>query len=192
MPVDPGTTFPIFSGALASNLIVGPYSSQLAAGLANGLFQYLTISVSVNSIDAGTLGVGTGNGFSLILSQGVILGVLEPMLLGHGIFGLFSPSMANAIAMGVSVSMLGAQIITTNPTVGTGAGKVQLVPTATGGLVFAAALKEVGLTGVGSDSLGLAIGDPLDSVIATTVGVIAIAGSPSNVPSSGVGTGRLI
>jgi hypothetical protein len=191
MPVDPGTTLPIFQGMLAANAVIGPGSGQLAAGLANGLFQYLSASVTVLSIDAGTLGAGTGVGFGLILPPSVILGVLSPMMAGHLILGPFAPSTANAIAMAVSLSLAGASVQTVNAGVGIGAGKVQLVPTGTGGAVFAAAMTAAGLTGPMASALGDAVGMSLDTVIAAVIGVVVIAGPPNILPGAGTGVGKI-
>lgn len=192
MPVDPGTTLPIFQGMLASNGLLGPGTVQLANGLSSGLCQYMSAAIVVLSIDAGTLGTGTGLGVGIIIPQFTILGAVGPIMTGHGIFGPMAAPLANAIASGVSISLAGAMIQTVNAGVGVGTGKVQLVPTGAGGTVFSAALVAAGLVGMMAPALGDAIGMALDSVIASAIGVVAIVGPTSPLPGTGVGTGSIV
>ena len=189
MAINPGVTTPIFLGSLVANGQIGPSISQFASGLALGLFQYTQSGLTVISIDAGVLGVGTGICPTIILPEPVLLVSLMTSLAGHGIIGPTMPLQANAIALGVSVSLALAQVQTINPLVGIGAGKLQLIPNGTGGSIFAAAFKASGMVGSMVTNLGLAVGLGLDAVIATAIGVVAIVGSPSIVPSGGVGTG---
>lgn len=191
MPVDPGTTFPIFQGMLASNGILGSGSTQLANGLANGLFQYVSTGITVSSIDVGTLGVGTGVCAGVILPPTTLLGALIPLMIGHSISGPMSAPLANAISMGVSVSLASATVQTVNPSVGVGTGKLQLLPLSTGGAVFSAAFEQAGLVGAMSPALGNAVGMAMDSVIALALGVVVISGPPSLLPGSGVGSGKI-
>ncbi len=192
MPIDPGTTTPIFTACLLSNGQIGPGIGQLAAGLALGLFQYAQAGISVNSIDAGTLGVGTGIGPSIILSQPLLLQSLLASFTGHGIIGPMMPAQANAVATGMSASFALALVQTLNPLVGVGAGKLQLTPNGTGSVVFAAAFLQSGLGGPQSSKLATAVGLALDAVIATAIGVIAIVGPPNIVPGAGIGIGKII
>jgi len=189
MPIDPGTTQPLFLSQLAANGLVGPGTPAFATGLATGFYQYLTTSIGVHSIDVGTLGVGTGIGVGLLLPESAILEVLEPMLSGFGILGQKTPDMANAIAAGISISLGAAIVQTANPTVGIGSGKVQLIPEGTGATTFVEAFSAAGMLGSKSESLASAVGTSLDALIALTLGVIVIVGTPSIVPSTGFGTG---
>jgi len=191
MPVDPGTTLPIFDGMLVANGLLGPGIPKFAAGMAAGLFQYVSTAVTVTSIDTGTLGVGVGNGVGVVLLPSVILGALSPMMARNGVLGPMAPSMANAIAYGVSASLALAAIATNNPGVGIGAGKLQLFPTGSGGATFAAAFKEAGMGGAMVSALGQAVGLALDAVIASALGVVVIVGPPSVLPGAGVGTGKI-
>lgn len=192
MPIDPGTTTPIFTAALIANAQIGPSASQLATGLAAGLFQYMQSGVTVTSIDVGTLGVGTGVGPSITLSEGVILPAMTASLAGHGIVGPMMPFQANAISLGISASLALAIVQTLNPLVGLGAGKLQLIPNGSGGALFAAAFKEAGMTGSMASNMGSAVGSGLDTVIASAIGVIVIAGPPNIVPGAGIGIGKVV
>jgi hypothetical protein len=192
MPIDPGTTTPIFLGALTANAQVGPNVGQLAGGLALGLFNYMQTGVSVQSIDAGTLGVGTGIGPSITLTEPLLLAALTGSFAGHGIIGPMAPLQANAIALGISASLALAVVQTINPTVGVGAGKLQLIPTGAGSVVFPAAFVSAGMAGPMSANMAIAVANALDAVIASAIGVIAIVGPPSIVPGAGLGTGKIV
>jgi hypothetical protein len=192
MPIDPGTTTPIFTAALVANVQIGSNVGQEATGLALGLFQYAQSGVTVGSIDAGTLGVGTGIGPSIILPEPVLLAALVASFLGHGIIGPMMPLQANAIALGISASLAVATVQTLNPSVGLGAGKLQLVPTGSGSVIFPAAFIQAGMTGPMATNLGVAIAQALDAVIASATSVIAIVGPPNIVPGAGVGIGKIV
>ena len=191
MPIDPGTTTPIFTGALVANAQVGSKIGQLATGLALGLFQYTQGGLSVNSIDAGTLGVGTGIGFSILLPEPLLLTALLASFTGHGIIGPMMPLQANAIAIGVSTSLALATVSTINPGVGVGAGKLQLTPNGAGSVIFPAAFIQAGMAGPMATNMGAAIALALDSVIASSINIITIVGPPNIVPGVGVGQGRI-
>ena len=191
MPVDPGTTLPIFQGMLSSNSIVGQLSGQMSAGLSAGLSQYVSSAITVISIDVGTLGAGTGIGAGIIIPSSTILGTLTAMMVGNGITGTFAAPLSNAASNGISVSFAGAILNTVNPSVGVGAGKIQIIPLGLGGGIFAGAFAAAGMTGMMAPALGNAVGLALDSVISSAVGIIAIVGPPSIIPSSGSGLGKI-
>ena len=188
MPIDPGTTTPIFTAALVANAQVGPNVGQLATGLALGLFQYAQAGI----IDAGTLGVGAGIGPSIILPEPLLLTALTASFIGHGIIGPMMPLQANAIALGISSSLALAIVQTINPPVGLGAGKLQLTPNGSGSVIFPAAFIQAGMAGPGAAKMGLSIALALDAVIASALSVIAIAGPPNIVPGAGLGIGKIV
>ena len=191
MPISPGTTIPIFTNALSGNALVGKSAVQVATALSTGLFNYVKSGVVTTSIDSGVLGAGTGIGPTVILPSATILPALIANMAVHKIVGLSSPQLANAISIGVSLSLAGAIVNTINSSVGVGVGKGIFVPTGAGGGLFTAAFISSGLVGLFSPSMATAIGLALDSVIASAVSIIVIAGSPSQVPSTGIGTGTI-
>lgn len=192
MPIDPGTTLPIFEGALASHALIGPGSIQLATGCANGLFMYMTAGgCTTISIDVGTLGAGKGTGVGIVLPYPALSSVMSATFLAHLIAGPFSPVTADAISMGISMSLALALVNTINAGVGIGAGKVQCIPTGAGGGIFAAAMLSAGMTGKMVPPLADAIGMALDAVIPTAQGVVVIAGPPNIIPGAGVGVGTV-
>ena len=192
MSINPSITIPIFEGAFKANKMTGPSATQLAIGCANGLFQYMSgYGCVITSIDIGILGVGKGTGSGIIIPEPVILGAMIPILAGHLIVGPFSPVTANAISMGISLALASALINTVDPGVGTGAGKIILVPNGAGSAIFASALVEAGLVGPMSVALGTSIGLTLDTVASAAQGVTVILGPSSPIPSTGLGVGTI-
>jgi hypothetical protein len=192
MALTPGSVTAIFLDTLEANAQIGPSVTQFATGLALGLLQYLQAGITVTSIDAGTLGVGQGICPTIVLSEGLLLPAMTASLAGHGIIGPMMPAQANAISLGISVSLVAAQVQLTNPLVGIGVGKLQLIPNGSGGGLFAAAFKTAGMMGTMSTNLGLAVGLGLDAVIASAIGVTALVGTPNIVASAGPGIGKIV
>jgi hypothetical protein len=192
MSVTPATTLPLFEAGMAGNSLIGSEVTQLATGLANGISIYVQSGLIVESIDAGTLGAGTGIGIGISLPEPTILAAISSFMSGEDILGQMAFPLASAIAFGISASFGIAQVSTINPTVGVGAGKLQLVPVGTGAAIFASAFAGSGLIGTSSPRLSSAVGAGLDSIVAASIGVITIVGSPSNIPSSGLGIGRIL
>jgi hypothetical protein len=192
MPINPGTTTPIFLAALIANGLVGPGTSQLATGLATGLSQYVQAGVIVTSIDIGTLGAGTGIGPSIVLNPNILIPAMTASLAGHGIIGSLMPAQANAISFGISASLALGIVQTINTGVGIGAGKLQLIPNGSGGTLFVAGFKAAGMSGSMANNMGLAVGLALDAVILSALGVVIIVGPPNIVPGAGIGIGKIV
>lgn len=187
MPINPTITTPIFDAVLAAHGDLGPSRSQLAAGLANGLFQYMQSSITTISIDAGTLGVGKGTGVGIALPVPQLISAMVMNFNGHGISGLMSLPNAEAVAVACAQAMSQATLIGFHPGVGAGAGKVQCIPSGSGGPVFSAAFKAAGMKGPQADNLASAVAFGLDAVMSSASGAIVIAGPPNIAPGAGVG-----
>jgi len=191
MPLGP-PTLPIFQSAFLSHGLIGPGTAQLAVGCSNGLQQYMTVGCTTISIDVGTLGAGTGFGFGIVLPQPVLTGAMTSFFAGLLIGGPFGPVTASAISFGISNSLSTSALVNTiNAGVGVGAGKVQFIPNGIGGNIFTAAFLAAGMTGPMIPSLGQAVGGAMDSVIASALGIVAIAGPPNILPGGGVGIGTV-
>lgn len=187
MPVDPVATTPIFNAILLAHGDLGPSRSQLAAGLAQGLYQYIQTAVTATSIDVGSLGAGVGSGVGITLAVPALVTAMVASFNGQGIVGPMSAPNAVAVANSMSMSLAAAVLVGFHPSVGAGAGKLQLVPKGTGGPIFVAAFKAAGMKGQSSEKLAVAVAFGLDATIALATGVIAIAGPPSPSPGGGVG-----
>lgn len=108
-----------------------------------------------------------------------------------GFIGLFTPSLILGLANGLATSFLQMLISTTHPTVGTGSGVAKFTgPPAAGPMV--AGFSSVGLIGEAAPRLAAAIGVSLDAAITSFVLPVAIVGSASPSPSTGMGTGKVI
>lgn len=188
--LSPEVTLPIIQGFLVSGGAVGPASGQLASALSLGLFQYAS-AVVVTTVDVGTLGAGSGFGQGIFLSPDALSASLTAFAVSHGIAGPSAPGILASFALGLCTSLLGAVVVTAHPSVGVGAGKVQLSPTGGGPLAFSSALASFGLAGVSAPGLGDALGLAMDSVISSASGVVSITGASSIYPSSGSGFGKL-
>lgn len=174
------------------NSIVGIAAPSLATGLANSLVYSAQTGIQVNSIDTGTVGVGTGNGFGILISPSVLSNAISLMFTAHGILGISATPLANAISIGLSQSMLTASIQTSNPTVGVGTGVVTLLPNlASIHAAFRLGLSSVNINGVKSESLISAASEGFGMALSSATGVILIVGTPSTIPSAGVGLGKL-
>lgn len=190
VPISPATTLPIFRAGLLAAGMVGTGASQLAAGLANGFFQYLSAGVKVQTVDVGTLGVGKGIGIA-ILTPASLIPAMSGSIAGHAIFGLMSQPLAMAVAVSMAECFPLAIVNTISPTVGVGAGIGTIIPTS-GAQFFIPAFRAAGMNGSMVDNLAAAIAGGLDIALPTTIVTVAIAGSPSISPSGGSGTGTLL
>ena len=174
------------------NSIIGTAAPSLATGLANGLVNSVQTGIQVNSIDTGTVGIGTGNGFGILISPSVLFNAISLMFTAHGILGISATPLVNAISIGLSQSMLTASIQTNNPTVGIGTGVVTLLPNLVSiHEAFRLGLSSVNINGVKSESLISAVSEGLSMALLSATGVILIVGTPSTIPSAGVGLGKL-
>lgn len=187
MPVDPASTTPIFNAILLAHGDLGPSRSQLAAGLATGLHQYVQTAVTATSIDAGSLGAGVGTGAGIVLAVPALVTAMVASFNGQGIIGPMSAPNAIAVANSMSMALSIAVLAGFHPGVGAGAGKLQLVPKGTGAPIFIAAFKSAGMEGPSSEKLAAAVAFGLDATLPLATGVIAIAGPPSPSPGGGIG-----
>ena len=192
MSINPSITLPIFVGAFKSHSLIGHGTDQLAAGCAEGLFQYMSgAGCTTISIDTGTLGAGKGTGVGIFISLPTLSAALLASFEGHLVKGSYSPIVAEAIATGITSSLAQAAINTVNTGVGVGIGKIQCIPNGGGVAIFGAALLGAGVAGSMAPSLATAIALALDSVITSAQGAVAIAGPPSNLSGSGASIGTV-
>ena len=192
MPLNQISITPILYGALTGAGIAGSLASPLSTGLANALCIYGTSSMNVTTIDIGVLGAGKGFGLGVVLPVPVLTSSLSSSIPAGGFSGASAPQLITGIAIGYSEALATAVINTIHPTVGVGTGKLLILPnTAVVINIFITAFASVGLSGSMSISLATAIASGLDSSLVLAQGIVAITGSPSVIPSTGVGLGRL-
>jgi len=186
--------FPAISGALNGAGCVGASSYQLSSAISNGLFGFLNTSVTVFTIDSGTAGVGKG-------TLGVVIylpALLTPTLLSNAKGALINGSISESMLVGLSLSICGvvssAIPMTVHPIVGvgTGVGRLLIKEPGTGIGIFLQSFAAAGLISPMAISLSNVISNSLNATISTASVLVQIAGPPSPVPASGVGTGVLI
>jgi len=190
MPFDPASTLPIFNSSFTSSDLLGIGATNLAMGLSDGLAAYAPTGITVNTIDAGVFGSGAGIGFCIV-SPTVFISFFESSLYSEGISGVMATPLAVALGTAFSTIFSNAVVNTLHPTVGvgTGTGFLVAVPSDT---YFLAALESSGIAGISSPTMASVVSSALSSSLSTVVTVVAIVGSPSIFPSSGVGVGSLI
>jgi len=193
MAITPLNIFPVFIGTLAGSGILGVSYPQMALALTNSFVTYANI-VAVTTVDVGTLGVGVGNGGGVFLSNTVLSASLVSSFASATIVGPSSPQLIAAISEGVSLSLLQANIVTSNPSVGVGGGSVSILPNPLLSIpAFITGFLSAALLGSQSIKLATAIAEGLDQAILSATGAVIITpiGSTSNSPSSGFGIGKL-
>jgi hypothetical protein len=193
MPLNQIAITPILYGALTGAGIIGSLASPLSIGLANALCIYGTSSMNVTTIDVGVLGSGKGFGVGVILPVPILTSSLSTSMPAAGFLGASAPQLINGISIGYSETLATAIINTVHPNVGVGTGKLQVFPnTAVAINIFVTAFAAAGLSGSMAVSLATAVASGLDSSLISAQGVVAITGSPSVIPSTGVGLGKLL
>lgn len=190
MPLNAIVTTPIFLSMLTSNLIVGIQAPRLALALASGLEIYAGSGLKVQSIDTGTAGSGIGTGIGVTITVPALVGGFTASFASRSILGIMSPLMINALSLSFALIMQQGIVNTVSAGVGVGAGVTKLIPNPVASLAaFTAGFASAGLTGPGLPPMISAIAQGFDTAASTAVGVVAIAGPPSPIPSAGTGFG---
>ncbi len=192
MPITVTITVPIFTSMLLAGGVHGVSSSQLSLGIATGLQLYASSGLTVATIDTGLAGAGIGAGVGIIIPPPVLVGSMISAFASHGIAGIMSPSLATAIGTAMSQILAQANIVTTHPSVGTGAGVAKLIPNPPSSqAAFLEGFLSSGIIGVMGPNLASAVAQGLDAALPSGVGAVIITGSASTAAASGVGTGLI-
>lgn len=192
MPMDPATLTPIFMANLVAAGMIGPSTSQLATGLANGTSVYVQTSVTFTSVDVGTLGAGAGLGAGIVVPP-LIIPAMIGSFAGHGIAGPFAIPTATGIANGLMQAFAMAVVQTVSAGVGLGAGVGFCVPSpgASAG-IYTAQFQAAGMAGPSVVQLASAVAAGLDAVLPTATAPVVVVGPPNIAPGAGVGTGKIL
>lgn len=186
--IDPNSVS-IAMSQLAAAGVGGPSSVSLATGLGLGITNCIRSWV-ITTVDVGTLGAGVGvSPVPPYLDTSLALGTVSGLLVANAIAGPSSVQLATAVANTITLIVATATATTVHTTVGVGSGPIVVAPTGAGISIMAASLASSGLAGPSTVNLSTAIGTALDTLAASIVGAVVIAGPPSIVPSTGVGTG---
>lgn len=177
----------IMAESLAGAGMIGSSTSQMAAGLGIGFTVALRAAV-VNSLDVGTFGVGVGVGVGF-LDYSSALTAFTGSLTGIGLVGVYSSQLVMALTNGLIGIVATATASTTHSSVGIGTGTFNV--TSVGGtyLSVSSSLMATGMTGSFLSNFSLGVSNAFDICMPLLVGQVGIAGSPSPIPSTGVGVG---
>lgn len=187
MPLTQATAYPLYEGALVSAGSLGVGRPRLAAALAEGLSQYVRLGVTAISIDTGSAGAGKGTGVGVFLPQPVLEPALLASMAGHLILGPFAPALATGIALGTVTSLAQALLSGVHPGVGAGAGVLRVIPNGSGALLYEAAFRLSGVSGLMGSALAQSVALALDTSMASAAGALAIAGPGSPMAGGGIG-----
>lgn len=195
MALVPAALQGLLIGEFASNGILGTSTPSLATALSLGISANILAQAQVQTVDTGVAGAGVGNGTVV----GVTAGILGPLMVGtfasQGLLGTFSASLALAISTAFATWFLTAQAITTSAGVGVGAGVGTVIGLDPGsmGTEIAGMMAANGLLGTFSPMLAQAVAQAIvPCVMANSVVIVVIAGSPSIVPAVGSGFGKVL
>lgn len=184
---------PLLSATLSTGLVsggmLGPAAPKLASGVAAGICLWAQ-QQTVTTVDAGVLGVGSGQ-FPLLVPYPILVANLLASYASNGMIGPMSPLEATGLANGLTLGFAQGLLKTVHPTVGVGAGVGRIVgPPAFPSLMQG--FSSVGITGQGASLKASAISMALVLTFQAIIFPIPIVGSPSPIPSGGVGTGKII
>lgn len=177
------------AGGLASVGLLGSATPQLAAGIANGLLIWLP-QLTVQTVDAGSLGVGAGL-LPLTIPLPLLLSNLLIAYAANGQTGPSAPLEATGLANGLSVGLPQGSLVTTHPGVGTGTGVARL----TGPLAFPSLMQgfeSAGIKGQGASLKATAISTAFVAILDAFQTPIPIVGSASPTSAGGTGFGKIL
>lgn len=188
----PLTSFGL-TGAIITGLstvgFVGSAMPKLAQGIGNGLALWAK-SISVTSVDIGSVGVGTG-----LVAWAVPRPLLNTNLQAaypiYGHIGSMAPLEAAGLATGLSLGFTQGIVTTQHLAVGVGSGVVRF----TGGPAFNYLMQGfagVDIRGDGAVKKASAISQALAATLAVFTLTVTIVGSASPYSVSGVGAGRIL
>lgn len=192
MPLNPPA---LTAGFLVPNIVstgnIGIGVPKFSQAVAVGVCNYLTIQTKITSVGTGTLGAGATI-FPLIVPQPLISTSMLQGFASVGILGPMAPLLIQGLSTGLATGWLALALLNIQyPNVGVGAGVAKFVgPSAVPAMIQGFA--SLGMVGEGPTKTAKAIGIGLDTIFAALVLPVPIVGSPSIVPSGGVGIGMVI
>jgi hypothetical protein len=190
MPIFPpiAATTAILPQLLATGMI-GTGTPTYSLGLATGL-AYWVPTISVTTIDSGTLGVGAGI-LPLPVLPPILYAALTATYVANGIYGPLAPLHILGLSNGISLTLAMGIITTIHPTVGVGVGVATFQAPPAMPFILKG-FNDVGIKGDGPTKNANAIGQALNAVISALIVPVPIVGAPAPSPSAGVGTGSIL
>jgi len=189
MPITPPGAAAVIAPNLLAVGMLGTAMPQFALGVGTGLSLWAP-TVTVTSIDVGTLGVGTGLG-PVLIPPPLLLANLLISFTATGIMGVMAPLKALGLSNGISLALAQGVVQTINPIIGAGAGIAKFIPPPAIPQMIAG-FAAVGMTGTSIVQMATAIGMALMQTFAVYVTPIVIVGAGSPTAGGGIGSGSIV
>ncbi len=186
--VAPALTVTITTALIGSGML-GIATPKFASGVALGVSLWVQ-KLSVNTVDAGLVGVGTGF-LPFLFPQPIFLASLLGTFVANGLIGPMAPLEATGLSTGISLGLAQGVVTTTHPTVGAGAAVARV----SGPPAFSSLMQgfsSVGITGPGASRKANAISTALMITLQSLVLPVPIVGAGGLSPSSGTGSGKIV
>lgn len=189
MPITPANLTAAVAGGLASGGMLGPATPMLAAGIANGLCQWIPLLI-VQTTDAGSLGAGTGFA-PFAVPPPLLISNLVAAYAANGQIGPMAPLEATGLGNGLAAGFAQGLMKTNHPGVGTGTALARVLgPPAFSSLM--SGFGSAGITGQGASLKANAISSALLVCLQVFQAPIPIVGSASPAAGAGVGIGKIL
>jgi hypothetical protein len=190
MPVSSPGIFRVLFPNLISVGMLGSETPKLARGIANGITRWIP-QVKVSTTDVGSAGSGSNIPLPVTVANPILLANLTAGMSAFGLLGVLVPIYLVGLSNGLSSAFLQMLIKTTHAGVGTGAGVAKFsAPPARTSMING--FSSAGLKGDAAVKKASAVAQGLDVTFASLVLPVAIVGSVSPSPATGVGTGSIV
>ncbi len=190
MPISPVQAVAALVPSLAAATLIGTGTPKFAQGFGIGLTIW-TPTITISTIDTGTLGVGKGTPTPILLIPTVLIANITVGMAGQGILGVMSPAFITGVSLGLVRLYAQAFTNTVHAGVGIGAGVARFnPPPATGPLL--AGFAAMGMVGDGPTKIARALAQGLENTFRATILPQPIVGPPNIVPGAGTGFGNIV
>lgn len=190
MPITPPGILNVLLPNLLSVGMLGTETPRLSRGIANGLTQWVP-QIKVSTNDLGSAGSGKNAPLPLIVANPILLANLTTGMAAQGLLGVFVPPYLLGLTNGLCSSFLQMMVSTTHTGVGSGAGVAKFTaPPARTSMIQG--FSSAGLLGEYFSRKASAIAQGLDITFASLLLPVAIVGSVSPYPATGVGSGSIV
>jgi len=189
MPITSAGATAVILESLITNGMIGTGTPTVANAIGIGVSTWIQ-ALPVTTIDTGAIGVGEGIA-PLIVPTPLLLAAFFESFAGEGILGVSAPLFINGLSQGLTLTFIQGLILTTHPTVGTGAAICSFSPLSAIPFLIAA-FSGNGLTNLGAIKMSTAIGIGLSTVFSSLILPSPIVGPAGPAPSAGSGFGNIV
>jgi hypothetical protein len=161
-----------------------------SAGVAAGLMDWVS-HIVVTTSDTGNLGSGTNVPTPVSIPSSTMFSNLMTGMASFGFFGVISPLFCKGLADGLCKTFAQSSIMTIHPSVGSGVGIATFIAPPCGPYM-ADKFGAVGMNGPQTIRDAFALGLALDITLQSIMTSVTIVGSPTPVPGTGKGVGKIL